>query len=70
MHTRPEPPSEPGGDTLPEFPAVVDAAGSDFAETVRNVRRRSAVRRTGQTLAEFAEEVPEMVMEFIEGLLP
>jgi hypothetical protein len=62
--------SEAGGDTLPEFPAVVDTARSDFAKITGNVRRRRAVRRTGEALAEFAKEVPEMVIELIEGLLP
>lgn len=62
--------SERGGDTLPEFPAVVDTAGSDFAKIARKVRRRSEVRRTGEALAEFAKEVPEMVIELVEGLLP
>jgi hypothetical protein len=75
MHTQPQRPSGSGEDTLPEFPAIVDAAdgetaGSDFAEIARNVRRRGAVRRTGEAFAEFAKEMPEMVIGFVEGLLP
>ena len=44
MHTRPERSSDAGGDTLPEFPAVIDGAGSDVASAARTVRRRRAVR--------------------------
>ena len=65
MHTDRE---DSGGDTLPEFPVVVDTADSEFAD--RNERRPSAVRRTGKAFAEFAKEAPEMVIGFIEGLLP
>jgi hypothetical protein len=69
MHTRPERPADSGGDTLPEFPPVVEGADSDVARAARIVRRR-AVRRTGEALAEFAKETPELVIELIEGLLP
>jgi hypothetical protein len=48
----------------------VDTAGSDFAKTARSVRRSSAVCRTSEAFAEFAKEMPEMVMEFIGGFLP
>jgi hypothetical protein len=70
MHTRPERPADPGGDTLPDFWAVVDSANSDLAGAARHVRRRRAMRRTGEALAEFAMEAPEIVLEFIHGLLP
>jgi hypothetical protein len=69
MQTQPERPSDQGRDTLPEFPAVVDAAGSDFTKVAPQVRR-PAVRRTGEALAEFAKAAPEMVVQFVEGLLP
>ena len=70
MHTRPERPSDQDRDTLPEFPGVIDVAGADVAEVAAKVKGRSAVRRTSQALAEFAKEAPEMVIGFIEGLLP
>jgi len=60
-------PDEPGGDTLPEFPAVVDPPDSDFHRIARRVRRRRAVRQTSEGLLEFAKAAPEMVLEFIQG---
>jgi hypothetical protein len=70
MDTRPDRPSDQGRDTLPEFPADVDTTGSDFAKIARNVRRRRAVRRTGEALGELAKEAPELVLEVVKGLLP
>jgi hypothetical protein len=52
------------------FPAVAGTVGSDFAEIARNVRSRGAVRRTGEAFAEFAMEAPEIVLGFVEALLP
>jgi len=63
-------PDEPSGDTLPECPAAVDPPDSDFARIARRVRRRNAVRQSRKGLVEFAKEVPEMVLGFIEGLWP
>jgi hypothetical protein len=70
MHTEPERSSDQGRDTLMEFPAVADSANSDFAKIAPRVRARRALRGTGKAFAEFAKEVPEMVIGFIEGLLP
>jgi hypothetical protein len=70
MDTQPEPPSDPGGDTLPEFPALADCAKSDVGRGARHARRRRAVGGVVAAGAEFAKAAPEIVLEFIEGLLP
>lgn len=70
MHAEPERSSDQSRDTLPEFPAVVDSAGSDFAQIARQVGRRRAIRRSGEALVEIAKAAPEIVLEFIEGILP
>jgi hypothetical protein len=70
MNGLPERPSDPGGDTLPDLPAAADQEGSDFGRIERQVRRRNAARRAREGFAEVAKEVPELVFEFIQGLLP
>lgn len=70
MDARERPSDAQGGDTLPEFPAVVDRQDSDFPRIARRVRRRNAVRHACAGLVDFVKEVPEMVFEFITGLWP
>jgi hypothetical protein len=62
--------SNPGSDTLPDIPAIVDLANSDVAGATPPVRRRHAMGRAARASADFAKAAPEMVLQFIEGLLP
>jgi hypothetical protein len=70
MDNRPDGQSKSGQDTLPEFPAVVDEADDDNARTARRVRRHNAIRQTLEASAEIAKDAPEMVLEFVFGILP
>jgi hypothetical protein len=64
----------PGSDTLPDLPAIVDGANgqanSDGAGAAPRVPRRGAIGQAARASAEFAKAAPEMVLQFIEGLVP